>query len=198
MQTERLPILILAAGSSSRMRGRDKLMELIDGVPLLRRSAMRALATGHPVFVTLPALDHPRAYSLEGLHVQTIAVPDAVEGMNASLRRGLEAVADAKAAMILLADLPDLETAHLDQVFAARLAQPDASVWRGATETGAPGHPTLIDRSLFARIMALTGDVGAQPVLRTARTVLVPLPGQAARRDLDTPEAWAEWRANNP
>ncbi|MAY45584.1 MAG: 4-diphosphocytidyl-2C-methyl-D-erythritol synthase, partial [Rhodobacteraceae bacterium] len=29
-----IPILLLAAGSSSRMRGRDKLMEEVDGQPL--------------------------------------------------------------------------------------------------------------------------------------------------------------------
>ncbi|NBR54129.1 MAG: nucleotidyltransferase family protein, partial [Rhodobacteraceae bacterium] len=42
------PILILAAGKSSRMRGRDKHLEEIDGVPLLRRLALAALALGEP------------------------------------------------------------------------------------------------------------------------------------------------------
>ena len=37
------PILILAAGQSRRMRGRDKLMEVVEGQPLIRRQAEMAL-----------------------------------------------------------------------------------------------------------------------------------------------------------
>ena len=53
-----IPILILAAGSSSRMQGRDKLLETIDRVPLLRRTVNSALGTDHPVYVTLPQQPH--------------------------------------------------------------------------------------------------------------------------------------------
>ena len=31
-----IPILILAAGASRRMRGQDKLLQVVDGMPLLR------------------------------------------------------------------------------------------------------------------------------------------------------------------
>ena len=48
-----LTIVIPAAGASSRMRGTDKLLTLIDGVALLRRTAVLAL-TAHPsVMITL-------------------------------------------------------------------------------------------------------------------------------------------------
>ena len=51
-----IPILLLAAGSSSRMRGRDKLMEEVDGVPLIARAAgIARAATEGAVIVTLPA-----------------------------------------------------------------------------------------------------------------------------------------------
>ena len=39
-------ILLPAAGASRRMRGRDKLLEGVDGVALLRRSALRARHRG--------------------------------------------------------------------------------------------------------------------------------------------------------
>ena len=87
-------IVVLAAGASRRMQGRDKLMEDVDGMPLLRRSVMRALATGCKVLVALPATPHARYATLEGLDVAAIPVPDAAEGMNASLRAGLRALSD--------------------------------------------------------------------------------------------------------
>jgi CTP:molybdopterin cytidylyltransferase MocA len=54
-------ILILAAGASSRMAPRDKLLEQIDGQPLIARSLRTALATGLPVTLTLPP-DRPKRW----------------------------------------------------------------------------------------------------------------------------------------
>ena len=62
-----IPILLLAAGSASRMRGGDKLLEDVHGAPCLQVMAKRALATGQPVLVTLPSSDHPRAACVTGL-----------------------------------------------------------------------------------------------------------------------------------
>ncbi len=55
-----IPILILAAGASRRMNGRDKLLMDVGGECLLRRVVGRAYATGHPVLVALPADDVAR------------------------------------------------------------------------------------------------------------------------------------------
>ena len=65
-----LPIIILAAGASSRMRGRDKLLELVEGDPLLRRQAQMVRdVTSGPVIVALPPMPHPRYAVLKGLDV---------------------------------------------------------------------------------------------------------------------------------
>ncbi|WP_370741664.1 NTP transferase domain-containing protein, partial [Pseudooceanicola lipolyticus] len=49
-----MPILLLAAGQSARMRGRDKLMERVEGRPLIRRQAdIARAATSGPVIVAL-------------------------------------------------------------------------------------------------------------------------------------------------
>jgi len=47
-----IPIILLAAGKSSRMGGKDKLMQPVDGQPLLRRSALIAHSAA-PVIVAL-------------------------------------------------------------------------------------------------------------------------------------------------
>ncbi|WP_146345318.1 nucleotidyltransferase family protein [Phaeobacter marinintestinus] len=195
-----IPILILAAGQSNRMRGADKLMQPIDGEPLLRRSTGIALQSGiGPVILALPTLPHPRYGAVEGMDVTTVPVPDAFEGMNASLRRGIAALPENSAAvMILLADLPDLTAHDLKLVSEAVDLEPEFSIWRGATETGEPGHPVIFSADLFADLAKLTGDAGAQSVVQRhkTKTQLVPLPGNRARTDLDTPEAWADWAAN--
>jgi len=195
-----LPILLLAAGQSRRMGGRDKLMEDVDGQPLLRRMAQRACAAGiGPVIVALPPAPHARYAALDGLPVTPVEVPDAAEGISASLKRALSAAPDAaRAVMILLADLPDILSEDIRCVAQDVDLNHKHCIFRGATAAGAPGHPVVLSRALFPELMALTGDSGAQSVIRrhADKVRLVPLPGRHALRDLDTPEDWAAWRAD--
>ncbi|WP_170760188.1 nucleotidyltransferase family protein [Ruegeria lacuscaerulensis] len=193
-----IPIILLAAGNSSRMGGKDKLLLPVDGQPLLRRSALIARIAA-PVIVALPPSPHPRHDALEGLDVHKIEVPDASEGMNASLRGALMHVPPGSpAAMILLADLPEITTADLESVLESVQTNPDKLIWRGATAAGKPGHPVVFDRSLFDRLSQLTGDAGAQAIVRafSDKVHLQPLPEQNALMDIDTPADWAAWKAN--
>ncbi|SHI30445.1 nucleotidyltransferase family protein [Wenxinia saemankumensis] len=191
------PILILAAGRSSRMAPRDKLAEPVGGVPLLRRQAAAAAATGEPVFVALPGPDHPRAALLEGLDVTALVIPRAAEGMGATLRDGVARLPAAPRFLVLLADLPGIGTEEMASVIAAGAADPGARIWQGTDADGALGHPILFDAALRPAFADLAGDEGARSIVRNrgGRLVPVPLPGRAATRDLDTPKAWAAFRA---
>jgi molybdenum cofactor cytidylyltransferase len=190
-----LSILILAAGSSSRMRGADKLMECIDGGPQIVRIARAALATGCPTYAALPT-DRPlRTRAIADLPITQIPVPDAAEGMGASIRRAAGQIPQGPL-MILLADLVDLTQHDLQTMIAAHRANPDALL-RGSSQDGTPGHPAIIPADLRPALLSLTGDAGARGLFHSHanRLHLVPLPGNHATTDLDTPEDWAEWRA---
>ncbi|MFC3615969.1 NTP transferase domain-containing protein [Lutimaribacter marinistellae] len=191
-----IPVILLAAGTSSRMGGKDKLLQPVDGIPLLRRTALRALSAG-PLWVALPPSPHPRFEALAGLDLNTVAVPDRQEGMNASLRRAIAALpVHCHAAMVLLADLPDLTAEDLTKVLNVADQDREHLIWRGTTDDGAPGHPVIFHSELFPELLALTGDGGAQSVVERHRdaTCFVPLAGKRARLDLDTPEAWESWQ----
>lgn len=194
-----MPIILLAAGQSRRMRGMDKLMKRVAGQPLIRRQAAMARGvTSGAVIVALPPPPHPRHDALAGLDVERVAVPDADEGMNASLRHAVAAVPpDAKAVMLVLADLVDLRVEDLRRVAQSVDLSSDKLIWRGATEAGEPGHPIVFAAALFPDIARLSGDGGAKRMVAATgdKIVLVPLPGDRARRDLDTPEDWEIWRA---
>ena len=192
-------ILLLAAGSSSRMRGTDKLTEPVAGEPLLRRTARIALATGCPVTVTLPPDRPARAAALEGLPVTRITVPRAADGMAESLKAGLAAIPPGSGLLLLLADMPDLTTADLHHLLGVWAQDPHA-ILRAATAEGTPGHPVCFPPDLRDDLMTLRGDEGARSVLvrHRARLRLLPLPGRHALTDLDTPEDWDRWRAADP
>ncbi len=191
-----IPILILAAGASARMRGGDKLLEEVQGEPLVHLLARRALRTGHPVFVALAPDNTARARALDDLDVTVLTVPEAGEGMSGTMRGAVAQLPDAPAFMLLLGDLVALETDDLNRVFKARRDQPDHLIWRGATAAGKPGHPIIFDGSLRPEFAKLRGDGGGETIVNPLkdRTCLVRLADNRARLDLDTPEDWAQWR----
>ena len=198
MISPRPSILILAAGASSRMRGADKMLEIVDGVAQIRRITEAALATGCPVTVTLPP-DHPaRVVALAGLAARQVIVTDARAGMAASIRAGLATLPPAAAVLVVLADLPELTEADLRTMLAAQGETPDLII-RACSASGLPGHPVCFPPWARAELAALSGDTGARDLLarHTALVRAVALPGRHAVTDLDTPEAWAAWRAGN-
>jgi CTP:molybdopterin cytidylyltransferase MocA len=192
-------ILICAAGAGSRMRGADKLLEPVAGRPLLAQLAAAAVATGAPVLVALPpgAAGVERAKALPDHAVIALTVADAAQGMSGSIRAGVAAAGDAPGLVVMLGDMPEIDTPALARLLAAHAAAPDRVI-RAASASDQPGHPVLFPRRLFPALALLTGDTGARDILRCETAELVPLPGQAALTDLDTPEAWAAWRARQP
>ncbi len=170
------------------MRGGDKCLETIGGVPLLRVLAQRAVGTGWPVSVTLPPDAHARSEAIAGLSISVMEVPDADDGMSASFRALASA---AMPLMIMLADMPEIETSDL----AALIAAYDGSCpVRATAEDGTLGQPVLFPPADVTRMRNLSGDTGARALLRDQAVRLVALPGRRAITDLDTPEAWSDWR----
>lgn len=189
----RLSILILAAGASSRMRGVDKLLEPVNGMPLVRQVVLAALGTGLPVVVTMAQGRPARHDVLQGLaHTTVMASGD----LSASLRAGLAKIDPTHDVLVLLADMPEIGCQDLGTMIKAYSEAPEF-IYRATDKNGAVGHPVIFPAWARADVMAVQGDTGAKTVLKTYadRVRQVPLPGQRATTDLDTPEAWALWRS---
>jgi molybdenum cofactor cytidylyltransferase len=191
--------ILLGAGAGRRMRGRDKLLELIAGRPALLHAAETALASrADQVLVVLPPDAAPRRAALAGVDVEIVEAPDWAEGMAASLRTGLSAVdPGTDAVVILLADMPEIEATAIDKLIAAFDPGEGREIIRATSEDGKPGHPVLFGRRFFEPLAGLTGDRGARTVIEEASefVVNVPTTGRQALVDLDTPEDWETWRA---
>ena len=195
---EALPaILILAAGAATRMRGDDKLTRTVAGTPLLRRIAAAALATGAPVLVALPPSPGARDAALDGLAVQRVTVADAGDGMGHSIAAGARAAPPDRALMVVPADMALIGAPEMTALIDAHRAGP-TRVWRGMGPGGEAGHPVLFPARLVPRLTMLTGDTGARAALADESPVLVPLSGNAAILDLDTPEDWTAFRRLHP
>nr|WP_246209871.1 nucleotidyltransferase family protein [Pikeienuella piscinae] len=182
------------------MRGADKLTEDAGGQPLIRRTTAALIASqADEVVVVLRPADEARRAALDGLRVRIVENNQAVEGMGASIRAGMAAIApDADCALIALADMPEIGATEVDALIAAYDADEGREIIRAATGDGAPGNPVLFGRRFFEPLRALEGDEGARALLAAHADLvrLVKFGSAAARIDLDTPEDWANWRAD--
>lgn len=185
-------VILLAAGRGTRMRGGDKMLEDVDGAPAIAVMAARAVKCG-PTRVVIAQGQDARRAALDGAAVDIVQVP-AGGGMGGSIAAGARGLTGP--ALILPGDMPGLRASDLYLLIGLHRHAPTA-ILRGADAGGTPGHPVLFPARLTPDLSRLTGDTGARDLLkRHAGLVhLVPLDGDRACRDLDTPEDWAKWRA---
>jgi CTP:molybdopterin cytidylyltransferase MocA len=180
------------------MRGRDKLLEDVAGEPLLARQLRISGETGAAVFVALPPGPGPRRRLAGAAGARALTVVEPSRGISASIAALAREAGrmDADALVLVLADMPELEGADLFLLLSEAARYPNCIV-RAGTADGRPGHPVIFPRRLFGALQDLQGDEGARKVTAAEQQVhVVNLAGQRAVVDLDTPEAWAEWRSS--
>lgn len=188
--------VVLAAGQSNRMRGSDKLMRDVGGIPLLRHSVKVALASNadHCVVVVKIGADKHIA-ALQGLPVKIVEAKDANLGMSASLSAGVLAVVGTpKAILVALSDMPDLTSDHFNQVIDAHNPDANRLIICPIDTDGKRGHPVLFDARYTENLASLQGISGARKILQTVPECVFEVQSDAAvSLDLDTPEAWSDW-----
>jgi molybdenum cofactor cytidylyltransferase len=192
----RVAAIVLAAGASSRMAPRHKLLvEGPDGRPMVARGVDHILASpARPVIVVTGHRDAEIRTALAGRDVRFVFAERHAEGLAESLKAGLAALPEeAVAALICLGDMPLVEAADITRILAAY--DPDEGrLIVVPTHNGQPGNPVLWDRGFIPEMMQLTGDTGARALLRRHVDAIseVAMDTDAVLRDFDTPESIAQ------
>ncbi|MFL5837154.1 MAG: NTP transferase domain-containing protein [Solirubrobacteraceae bacterium] len=178
--------MVLAAGAGRRFGGTKQLAEL-DGRPLLQHAVDAQLAVpALEKIVVVLGHDAPRILSAVDFgNADPLVIDDWSEGQAASLRAGLAAVPAAEAALITLGDQPYITAQVVAMVLDHRRRFTPAV---RATYAGAPGHPVLLERDLFADVMQLEGEVGARDLLATVPVREVEAGHLCDPLDVDTKE----------
>lgn len=184
--------LLLAAGAGRRM-GSPKALLQLDGRTLVERGVDLLRDAGcAPVVVVLGAdAEKVRPH----VDADIVVAPDWEEGLGASLRAGLAALATGPetACVVALVDQPLIGVEAVRRLIAVD-GQTAAAV---ATYGGRPRNPVLLSRAIWPDVADLAhGDVGARMWLRThpeqVRSVVCDDTGSAV--DVDTPETLATVR----
>jgi molybdenum cofactor cytidylyltransferase len=185
--------LVLGAGRASRFGG-AKLLAPLRGRPLAAYAldvAGRARAAGllGDLRAVVAAGDEEVAALARAAGARTIVNEMPERGLSSSLRAGLAALGDAGAALVLLADQPLVRLEVLAVLVAAWhehlgvLIRP-----RYAAKPLEPGHPVLLDRSVWPLAQQLEGDAGLGRLLLPVGAPGVALIDVAGSNpDVDTP-----------
>jgi CTP:molybdopterin cytidylyltransferase MocA len=161
------PAVVLAAGAATRF-GSPKQRLLLPGV------LARLLEAPVDEVVVVAG-----AFPLELDGARVVTCPDWERGPGASLRCGLAALdAEAEAAVVVLADGPDLAPEAVSRVLDAWRTSSAPLV--AASYRGSRGHPIVVARELWKAVP----DEG----LRAFEPELVPCDDLGAPGDVDTPE----------
>lgn len=179
---------MLAAGRSSRMAPRNKLLEPVDGKPIVAHVAGVALVSGADPVVVVTGFDASRIeQALRNLKVTVVHNPAFEQGLSTSLRTGLGVLPPASdGALILLGDMPEVESSDLRALMAAFTGSRAICV---PVHQGRRGNPVLWGRSYFAEMAELTGDTGAKPLMarHQEHVVEVDVATESIFQDIDVP-----------
>jgi molybdenum cofactor cytidylyltransferase len=188
----RVAALVLAAGRSTRMGAVNKMLAEIGGKPLVRIAAEQAVAShAHPVIVVTGHEREKVEAALNGLPVRFVHNADYAEGLGTSLKAGIAAVPEeADAVVVCLGDMPQVDAALINRLIAAFDPERGALVVVPSID-GRRGNPVVWSRRFFHDLMAIQGDVGARHLIGNYAEVVVEVPvaGEAALTDVDTPES---------
>jgi molybdenum cofactor cytidylyltransferase len=196
----RVGAVVLAAGQSTRMGQPKLLMDWAEGGTILGAviARLRAAPVSEIVVVTGAERERIEAAAREAAQGDprlTFAHnPDFAEAeMGRSLQTGIRALTTApEAVLVALGDQPLMPGAVIGDLMQR---------WR---ETLAPavvpvhgeqrGHPLLLDRVAWPRVMALAGNANPRQALTGLAVETISAPDNAILLDIDTPDDYARAR----
>lgn len=197
-----LPLIILAAGASSRW-GKPKQLLPWRGQNLLERALQVGLESGaSPLILVLGAWRQEiervcPQLQREGAPWRLYFNPHWSQGMASSLRVGLEGALQlapqAPGVLIHLADLPLVEAALVRRVAQAALSSPQPTKALAFPQYGGRrGHPVYIGRAYWPQLLELQGDEGARSIIKANPRYWrsVELESEVPWLDCDTPESY--------
>lgn len=190
----RIASIVLAGGRSTRYGARNKLLESLDGVPLVVRAVRAALASrAKPVIIVTGHEAAAVEQALAGLDVRIVHNPDFAEGLSTSLKTGIATLPDdVDGAVVSLGDMPRIEARHLDRLISAFSPKEGRGIVV-PVHLGKRGNPVLFARAYFPELLAIEGDTGARHIIAASASEVaeVDLATDAIFLDIDTPEALA-------
>lgn len=193
-QKENIAVIILAAGSSSRM-GFPKQLLLYQGSTLLNHTIETAIASVcSPIVVVLGANEEKISCNVDQSCVSVIKNKNWSLGMGSSISLGINFLLSypetIKAAIICVCDQPFLTAEIINNlVFSYHTTKKPIIA---CTYANTYGVPVLFDSSFFTELVSLKEKGGAKKLIRQYENDVFFIPFPQGVIDVDTPEDYQQ------
>ena len=201
-EIRKIEILILAAGQSTRMIGINKLLKNLNGKTLVEKvvcQSLKSKASNVSIIIQEKDLEIENVLSL--LPVKIFKTCFENIGIGYSISKGMELLKknDPDGVLILLGDMPDITTKHINRMIGEFIDNSLKKIVRACSQNMIPGNPVLFPKSFFDLLLKLKGDNGAGKILNDYNHMIkyITLPKMTALTDIDTQEQYDEWRKRN-
>ncbi len=193
---EKIAILVLGAGSSSRFKQPKQLLEYKDKT-LIELASQTAVDTYlGPVYVVLGS-DHKKVE--EKLRkfedkIEVIINKRWEKGISESIKSGIDKIRkdhpDIYGVIIMLTDQPLISVNHLINIARSHFSSGKNIIASGYG--GSFGVPAFFHNSLFNYFDKLEGDTGAKSIISNLKRDVHVIPNPEAELDIDTKEDYQE------
>lgn len=187
-----IPIILLAAGSSSRM-GKPKQLLPWGETTLIEYQVKNILATGNPVNIILGNRAGKIIPFIKELPVKYTINEAWEKGMGTSIASGIEYVEqhhpDSDGVLITLTDQPLVTVSHLKKLLSTFKAG-NKQIIVSQSASGWQGVPALFDRVYFRELSKLNGEQGAKSVFRKYTPHIKTIQCGDILGDIDTPGSY--------
>jgi molybdenum cofactor cytidylyltransferase len=190
MLSDDIEIIILAAGSSSRLGQSKQLLE-VNGQPLLLKSVKAAIACNvKKIVVVLGANEAAHRQAILTLPIEIIFNPTWQKGMGNSLKVGLAHLLNVdstiKAVLVMVCDQPLVTAAHLKKLM--EKFKETKSPIIASFYSGSAGVPALFEKSLFQKILSIDDGLGAKKIIQLHPDLISKVDFSEGSIDIDTEE----------
>lgn len=191
---DKIPILLLAAGGSTRM-GQPKQLLPWGGQTLIEHQIQTLLQTGNPVNVVLGSNSNLIIPVIEKYPVNIFINTDWESGMGSSISFGIgrmiQKYPDANGVLITLLDQPLITTSYLQTMLDA-FRSDCRQILVSRSSSGWTGVPVLFDRCYFAELSELKNDEGAKKIVKRHEENVILLDAGELLEDMDTPKTYQQ------
>jgi molybdenum cofactor cytidylyltransferase len=184
--------IVLAAGRGSRFAAAHpdapfKLLTVIDGEPMLRRTVTSLLAGGAERCVVVVSPDSEAAVgsALDGLLVTLTVNPKPSRGMFSSIQCGVAHLRAADWGVLLPGDMPYVQPETIATVLSAAIRNNRTAC---ASYEGRRGHPLVISTALRDLILQAPSDDTLKEVRSRDECLSIEVPDPGVHRDVDRPQ----------
>lgn len=183
-----IPILLLAAGGSSRI-GQPKQLLPWGNQTLIEHQIQTLLKTGNPVNVVLGSNSNLVIPVIEKFPVNVFINTDWESGMGSSISLGINQIIqkfpDANGVLITLLDQPLITTSYLQKMLDA--FQPGfRQIIVSRSASGWTGVPVIFDKCFFKELSELKNDEGAKKIIKRHEENVILIEGGELLEDMDT------------